>query len=111
MTAITGRYECDGCGACCRTWPVLVGEEDAQREVRITIEGRMLPEHLGSPYWRYQLFPMPFHEGCCFLDGERRCTIYATRPRVCREFVVGGERCQEARRLAGLPPLAPQPEA
>jgi Fe-S-cluster containining protein len=100
-------YECDGCGACCRTWPVLVSDEDAAREPRIKDEGRPLPQYLGTPYWRYRLFPLPFHETCCFLDGEQRCTIYETRPRVCREFEAGGERCQEARRLSELAPLVP----
>ncbi len=107
----TPVYECDGCGACCRTWPVLVSDEDAAREVRITIEGRTLPEHLGTPYWRYQLFPLPFHESCCFLDDNQRCAIYATRPRVCRDFTAGSDRCQEARRIQGIPPLLPGPTA
>lgn len=101
------NYECDGCGACCRTWPVLVGDDDAAREIRIIVEGRLLPGHLATPYWRYRLFPLPFHEGCCFLRSDQRCDIYATRPRVCREFEAGGTRCQEARRLAGLQPLGP----
>jgi Fe-S-cluster containining protein len=100
-------YECDGCGACCRTWPVLVSDDDAEREPRIKDEGRALPQYLGTPYWRYRLFPLPFHERCCFLSEDQRCTVYETRPRVCREFEAGGERCQEARRLSGLTPLLP----
>ena len=86
---------------------MLVSEADAAREVRITVEGRRLSDHLATPYWRYQLFPLPFHEGCCFLGEGNACAVYATRPRVCREFEAGGERCQEARRLAGLGPLQP----
>lgn len=101
-------FECDGCGACCRTFRVLVSAEDAARERRIAGEARELPDHQATPLWRFQLFPLPFHEACCFLDEALRCTIYATRPRVCREFAAGGERCQEARREAGLEALAPK---
>lgn len=100
-------YACDGCGACCRTFPIFAAGADADREPRIAREGRTLPEHVASPQWTYQLFPLPFHDGCCFLDGDNRCTIYATRPEVCREFPAGGDQCQEARARVGLPPLAP----
>lgn len=103
----TSSFECDGCGACCKTWRVLVSADDAAREPRITVEGRPLREDAATPYWRYQLFPLPFHEACCFLDGGNRCTIYDTRPRVCREFTAGSERCQEARREQGLVELKP----
>jgi Fe-S-cluster containining protein len=101
------RYECDGCGACCRTWRVLVSEEDALREPRIVQEGRSLPEHVRSTGWAYVLFPLPFHEGCCFLSADQRCDIYDTRPRVCRDFAAGSERCQEARKHSGLGELQP----
>jgi Fe-S-cluster containining protein len=108
MMRMSDAYDCDGCGACCMTWPVLVSDEDAAREGRITVEGKRLSEHLGTPYWRYQIFPLPFHdERCCFLNEEKRCEIYATRPRVCRQFLAGSERCQEARQYHDLPPLAP----
>src|SRR5690606_22162062 len=89
-------YACDACGACCRTWRVLVAEADAQREPRIRDEGLRLPLHLATASWSYQLFPLPFHDGCCFLDAQQRCGIYATRPGVCREFEPGGAGCQEA---------------
>lgn len=100
-------YECDGCGACCRTWRVLVSETDAEREPRIREEGRRLPEHTATSFWGYQIFPLPFHEGCCFLDEKQRCGVYETRPQVCRDFEAGGPRCQEAREGAGMPPLLP----
>jgi Fe-S-cluster containining protein len=98
-------YECDGCGACCRTFPIFASEADSQREPRIATETRRLPDWLATEQWRYQLFPLPFHETCCFLDGENRCTIYAMRPDVCRRFGAGSDQCQEARRECGLPVL------
>jgi Fe-S-cluster containining protein len=100
-------YECDGCGACCRTFPVYASAADGDREPRIRAEGLRLAEQLVTPRWTFQLFPLPFHETCCFLDAGRRCDIYATRPDLCREFPVGGGQCQEARRRAGLPALQP----
>jgi len=107
MSVSAEHYECDSCGACCKTWRILVSEEDAVREPRIAAEARRLPENQKTEHWAFQLFPLPFHEACCFLDGENRCTIYDTRPRVCRVFEAGSDRCQEARREQGLEPLSP----
>ena len=105
MGARMPDYECDGCGACCRTFPVFASADDAAREPRVAAEGRCLPEHLATPGWTYQLFPLPFHETCCFLDAAARCTVYPARPAVCREFAAGGGQCQQSRARVGLPPL------
>ena len=102
-------FECDGCGACCRTYPIFASAADADREPRIASEGRALSEHLATERWHYQLYPLPFLEACCFLDAAARCTIYPTRPDVCRAFPAGGEQCQTARARIGLPPLAETP--
>jgi hypothetical protein len=104
-------FECDSCGACCRTFPIFASAVDAAREPRVAAEGRELPPHLAAPGWTYQLHPLPFHEACCFLDGAARCTIYPTRPDVCRAFAAGSDPCQEARARQGLPPLPPAPDA
>lgn len=100
-------FECDGCGACCRTFPVFASRADAAREPRISAEGQSLPEHLSTPEWTYRLFPLPFLQTCGFLDTENRCTIYATRPDNCRTFAAGSDQCQEARRRTGILPLLP----
>lgn len=105
------EYTCNSYGACCRTFPIFAAAPDAQREPRIQSEARRLPESLATPEWTYQLFPLPFHETCCFLNGENRCTIYATRPDVCREFAPGSPQCQEARTRRGLSLLLPEPTA
>ena len=103
----TPLYECDGCGACCRTFPIFAAETDAVREPRIVQEGRKLSDSLGSPTWRYQLFLLPFHQACCFLNESQRCTIYETRPDVCRTFTAGSTQCQEARERSGIKKLPP----
>src|SRR5262249_25083841 len=104
------RYECDGCGACCRTLPIFGSATDADREPRIPREARRLPESLATPRWRYQLYPQPFLEACSVLDGDNRCAIYATRPAACAAFPAGGEQCQLVRQRRGLPPLLPVSE-
>jgi Fe-S-cluster containining protein len=99
-------FECDGCGACCRTFPIFADAADAAREPRVEREGRRLLDHLQTPRWMYQLFPLPFHKRCCFLHSDDRCTVYPTRPAVCREFAAGSDQCQEARRRQGFSELA-----
>ncbi len=100
-------FECDGCGACCRTFPVFASGTDAEREPRVAYEGKSLAVHLEAPGWKFQLYPLPFHEKCCFLDHQNKCTIYPTRPQVCRDFNAGSSQCQEARARAGLSELLP----
>ncbi len=102
-------YDCDGCGACCGTYPIFASAANAEREPRLRGESRELPDHLATPAWRFQLYPLPFHDGCCFLDGDRKCEIYATRPTACRAFAAGSDPCQEARRRHDLRPLAATP--
>jgi len=106
---MSSAFDCDGCGACCRTFPIFASAADARRESRIGVEGRLLAPWLGTERWKHQLYPLPFHDRCCFLDEEARCGIYATRPEMCRQFPAGGSQCQEARVRVGLPPLAPKP--
>ena len=98
-------FTCDGCGACCRTFPIFASAEDASREPRVAAEGKELAPHLRTSAYAFQLYPLPFHETCCFLDVDQRCVIYETRPDVCRQFAAGGDQCQEARRRSGLSEL------
>src|SRR4051812_47082011 len=100
-------YECDGCGACCKTFPIFASESDARREPRLRSEAGLLPASLRAPGWKYRLYPLPFLQACCFLDSDDRCTIYDTRPGVCRRFAAGSEQCQQARERQGLSVLAP----
>lgn len=44
-------------------------------------------------------------KACPFLDHEKRCGIYATRPSTCVGFPAGGDKCTQLRTRAGLPPL------
>lgn len=100
-------FECDGCGACCRTKLVDVYEEDLLREPRLKEQMKELRE----PGIDYEIgYLNCFETGTCpFLNGENRCSIYPTRPVACVVFPAGSEECQEARKSLGLPPLEPIP--
>ncbi len=102
-------FDCDHCGACCGTFPIFASDADARREPRIGAETVALPDHLATAAWRFQLYPLPFHEACPFLADDRRCGVYDTRPAACRTLVAGDAQCQEARRRHGLAPLAGRP--
>ncbi len=98
-------YECDGCGACCRTKLVDVFEEDLLREPRLG--ARMLPLREPGLDGEIGYLNCLRHGACPFLDGESRCGIYPTRPVVCVLFPAGSDECQEARHTLGLPRLEP----
>ncbi|MEM8867845.1 MAG: YkgJ family cysteine cluster protein [Verrucomicrobiota bacterium] len=97
------EYDCTCCGACCRSFPIFANASDAQREPKIQSETRALPQHLQSADKTYQLFPLPFQQGCAFLKDNELCRIYETRPAVCRRFTAGSPQCIEARQRQGLP--------
>lgn len=83
------RFECTGCGECCRAG-------QGQAWVYVTLEERRrLAAHLGlatSAFTRRYCEKTHgfFHlrgpaADCLFLDGNR-CTVYAARPGQCRTF-------------------------
>ncbi len=98
--------KCDLCGACCKTYPVLVSIGDAVREPRIESEALRLQEWRRTEEWEYQLHPLPFLESCPFLKTNNTCGVYNTRPDPCRRFQAGTPECDEARLRVGLPPFA-----
>ena len=102
---MSDAYECDGCGACCRTKLVDVFEEDLLREP--SLGERMQP--LREPGLDGEIGYLNCLSGgaCPFLNGENRCGTYPTRPVVCVLFPAGSEDCQEARQALGLLPLEP----
>jgi uncharacterized protein len=104
------RFECDGCSACCWTFPIFASTAHAGRETRIAAEGHTLPHHLATERWIHQLIPLPFHDACSFLDTASRRTIYQTRPDVYRGFPAGGDQCQTALAWIGQAPSPPLAE-
>lgn len=101
------KYACDGCGECCRTYLVVASESDAELEPKIKALGERLEDPEGTPAKRYRLIPRGETGSCVFLERDNRCSIYDTRPRLCRQFPAGSEMCEDVRRFAGLPTLRP----
>ncbi|NMC64297.1 MAG: YkgJ family cysteine cluster protein [SAR324 cluster bacterium] len=91
-------FKCLKCGACCHCFPIFASRSDAKREPRIKEFGKELQPWLATKKWRYQLHPLPFLNGCAFLDENNKCRIYQTRPLNCRNFKPGGFQCIEARK-------------
>lgn len=98
-------YECDRCGACCRSFIVEADFDDAQREPLIAARGKLMDGHGRIPL-QDAAWCLAAGEPCVFLT-DNRCTIYATRPGVCRDFDAGSQQCQRARQTEGLRRLAP----
>ena len=93
---------CNGCGACCRKYPLFASKADAEREPLIRKEVPELPERAQDESRAYELHRLPSQEACIFLDQNNRCMIYATRPTMCRSFIPSPKPCQEAReRITG----------
>lgn len=96
MPEATDPFDCQSCGACCAydaSWPVVEPEDLGPHgpPPELVLKGAM--RWTGSR--------------CAALDGEIGacvgCTIYARRPRVCRDCEPGSVSCRIARRFHGLP--------
>ena len=80
------RIDCTRCANCCKTMPPAVSAEDVERiaghlgvsREAFVADFLVADEEEGG----YRIKAAP----CPFLSDDDRCTIYAVRPRVCREF-------------------------
>jgi len=89
---------CSNCRACCCKLEVmLLGGDDVPARF-------MLEDAWGGWIMRRR------DDGwCAALDRDtHRCTIYARRPQICRDFATGSDECLTERRQLGAP--APVPE-
>ena len=87
---------CDGCGACCDSVGIIPFASDEL--ARLTVADR---DRLHQVGWgprsggarRVELgLPCPAYDA-----RNRRCAIHDIRPRVCREYEIGGADCLEDR--------------
>lgn len=80
------------CGNCCRMLILEADLRDTQREPRIAAECRPLRD-IGTETVGYLLNDRRKNMACHFLDEQtNRCTIYESRPLMCRLF-----SCDQAR--------------
>ena len=94
--------DCLACGACCVVGgEVVVGEDDTQVPRHLT---RSVRGVMGFGSWEadeIRRMARTKNHVCTALRGDVgkacRCSIYARRPSVCREFVAGSEACLAAR--------------
>lgn len=88
--------DCLTCGACCREayHAVEVGRRDPfvrlHPELLDVVDGRLNVRRAGPR--------------CGCLGADYRCSVYADRPKTCRDFERAGVNCVEARRRVGLTP-------
>ncbi len=88
--AIVGPSPCERCSAqCCRQtvsdFAVLLQCDDERRRFAAWSIELSIRDHLGTTALERVI---PYRDGACpFLDvTDNRCTIYADRPRACRDF-------------------------
>jgi Fe-S-cluster containining protein len=100
------EYDCRKCGACCYGSDVLLDQDEV---CHFSARTDLLP--LIHRHERTAAPPLHFMKrsqrtDCCLaLDGTLRdcsCSIYAQRPRLCRELEPGTEYCLAARRRMGI---------
>jgi len=102
------EYDCAECGLCCTHYgdDVHIYEEDLQRwqqEKETQVLVRLQVKGETATAW-HSLDGKTKECACPFLSDEPyRCSIYPTRPLVCRHFANGGSACRELRVKHGLP--------
>ncbi|MGH9948865.1 MAG: YkgJ family cysteine cluster protein, partial [Pyrinomonadaceae bacterium] len=104
--------DCVTCGACC-AFPMAVSitENEAARIGNYT-EVVLDREYADVVVGRF--IPRAENDKCVNLDGKLGerigCAIYEERPKCCREFDAGSDRCHEFRRIYGLEPQLTETE-
>ncbi len=100
MSAVLATdIHCDACDAvCCRLTVVVMPEDDVAEHFTTRTASGLRVMARDEEGW------------CVALDGARMCcSIYESRPEVCRRFAMGGPYCVEVRadysdrRARGIP--------
>lgn len=86
-TAAAGEVRCDDCDAvCCRLTVVLFEDDDVAHYLTTVNEAGLRVMARDAEGW------------CVAIDGARmRCSIYESRPAICRKFAMGGPYCRSVR--------------
>lgn len=77
------KISCTTCQACC-----------CRLEVMLISETGVPAKYIRTDKWGGEVMDRLADGWCAALDRETlRCTIYAVRPLICREFAVGSHEC------------------
>ncbi|MBN2163995.1 MAG: YkgJ family cysteine cluster protein [Pontiellaceae bacterium] len=88
-TTILARFQCAGCGECCRwSGSVLLEDDDirAMAEHLGLSEQDFIRDHTRLAPNRQQLALLDQEDGSCAFLAGNRCSVYEARPRQCRSF-------------------------
>lgn len=82
------QVDCAGCYVpCCRhaDMPVLLRAEEVQRGLAFALQNVVL--HTGGAYQHVAVLAKnPVTKECVYLAHDNKCSIWAQRPMVCREY-------------------------
>ena len=85
--AASAPVRCDNCAACC-----------CRLEVMLLTDTGVPPRFIERDRWGGETMRRLDDGWCAALDRDSmRCTIYANRPLICREFEMGSPECVEER--------------
>jgi Fe-S-cluster containining protein len=104
--AAAPEFDCQACGACCRTFDVWLMDTDLDRFERAPhlLSLTVIAPGTAAGQWRFMRREQSTGQ-CTALEGglrSCRCTIYEDRPTLCRDFQAGSEDCLDARRRHGI---------
>lgn len=85
--------KCKQCGRCCRDLIVEITHSDILREPKISGHAKLLDGNGKIKYKNDRDKVYRLEMPCHFLKNNK-CSIYPTRPQVCREFNAGGKMCK-----------------
>ena len=91
--------DCKKCGNCCRYLIIEITGLDLVREPKLKKHVRLLKGQRGllSLDQLYSLQLYSLNGTTCPMLKKDKCSIYATRPNVCREFKAGCDKCKMVR--------------
>jgi Fe-S-cluster containining protein len=87
VAATAAPVDCGSCDAvCCRLTVVLLPGDDVPEHLTATTDAGLHVMAHDEDGW------------CVAVDGARMCcSIYETRPAICRKFAMGGPYCRDVR--------------
>ncbi len=95
--------QCNRCGTCCKTLYIFVTPEDLAREPKLRAAVTRLknvPKDQATfgEYSNKYLLAAGWAIPCPMLGSDNLCTIYETRPTICRQWTAKNSECDRLRK-------------